>query len=100
MKYLLYVLIVCWLPVAVKGQSVSEKMKRYQDDSSYKCGKACAFSYEEADRAALENLVSQISVSVSASPRVNHRLTAETKPITNATLTAGCVPSLLELYPT
>ena len=67
MKYLLYVLIVCWLPVAVKGQSVSEKMKRYQDDSSYKCGKACAFSYEEADRAALENLVSQISVSVSAS---------------------------------
>ena len=54
MKYLLYVLIVCWLPVAVKGQSVSEKMKRYQDDSSYKCGKACAFSYEEADRAALE----------------------------------------------
>lgn len=67
MKYFSCLFFISLLSVTVWGQDAAEKIKTYQNNPSYKCGKACASSYEEADKAALESLVSQISVSVSSS---------------------------------
>ena len=64
MKYISILIFLCLLPASLGAQSVAEKMNSYLNNSAYKCGKASASTLEEADKAALEMLVSQISVSL------------------------------------
>lgn len=67
MKIIPFICIFLILSVGANGQNLSSRVNRIKSDASYKWGEGVGKTLEEADKEALRQLISHISISVNSS---------------------------------